>query len=180
MQPRATFIFALLIVSTTFSPARPAYADSVELAGDILQYGIPAIALGMTGYRRDLPGVGYLTASVLVTETWVWTLKVIVDDERPSGGGRGFPSGHAATAAVGAGFMHRRYGFLYAVPLYLGTGFVAWSRYDARAHRPLDVVAGVAIGIGTSMALTVPWQPNLVVSPMALRHGFGALVAMRF
>ena len=35
----------------------------MELAGDILQFGIPALALGMTGYRRDLAGAGYLTAS---------------------------------------------------------------------------------------------------------------------
>lgn len=152
----------------------------MELAGDILQFGIPALALGMTGYRRDLAGAGYLTASALVTEAWVWTLKSVVDEERPSGGGEGFPSGHAATAAFGAGFMHRRYGFLYAIPLYLGTGFVAYSRYDARAHRPLDLVAGIAIGIGTSMVITVPWERDIVVVPLALDRGFGALVSVRF
>lgn len=114
----------------------------------------------------------------------VWTLKLSVDlsvdAERPSGGGQSFASGHAATAAFGAGYMHRRYGLRYALPLYLATGFVAWSRYDAGAHRPLDLVVRIAIGIGASMVITTPWEREVVIAPLALEGGLGALVAVRF
>ena len=57
---------------------------------------------------------------------------------------------------------------------------MAWSRVDAGAHRTLDVVAGVAIGIGTSMVIAKPLDRDLVVLPMALRNGFGATLMMRF
>ena len=87
MLSRMFSLHALLIFSLVSTDVRPACADAVETAGDVLQFGIPAIALGMTGYRRDLPGAGYLTASALVTGAWVWTLKLTVKEERPSGGG---------------------------------------------------------------------------------------------
>lgn len=100
MLSRMFSLHALLIFSLVSTDVRPACADAVETADDVLQFGIPAIALGMTGYRRDLPGAGYLTASALVTEAWVWTLKLTVMEERPSGGGQGFPSNHRA---IGSG-----------------------------------------------------------------------------
>lgn len=177
---RVTLLCASLVLAFSLVGGRSVRADSVESAGDVLQYGIPAIALGMAGVRRDLGGVGYLAVSGFVTEAWVWTLKLTIDEERPSGGGRGFPSGHSATAAFGAGFVHRRYGLLPALPLYAGTGFVAWSRVESRAHRTLDVVAGIAIGIGTSMVITKPGGNDFVVVPLALDDGLGALLMFRF
>lgn len=179
-EMRVTVLWVLAGLAFSLFEARPARADSVELAGDVLQYGIPAIALGIAGVRRDLSGVGYLAASGFVTEALVWTLKLTVDEERPTGGGRGFPSGHSATAAFGAGFVHRRYGLLPALPLYVGTGFVAWSRVESRAHRTLDVVAGIAIGIGASMVITKPGENEFVVVPLALDDGLGALLMLRF
>ena len=159
---------------------RAAHADAIETSGDVLQFGIPLLALGLTGIERDLPGAGQLVASTFVTEAWVWTLKLTVDEKRPSGGGRGFPSGHAATAALGAGFVHRRYGLLPALPLYAGTAFVAWSRVDAGAHRTLDVVAGVAIGIGTSMVIAKPFDRDVAVVPLPIEDGFGAMMVVRY
>ena len=70
--------------------SRPVQADAVQTSGDILQYVVPALALGMTGYERDLPGAGQLVTSALVTESLVWTLKRTVDEKGPTGGGRGF------------------------------------------------------------------------------------------
>jgi membrane-associated phospholipid phosphatase len=154
--------------------SRPVQADAVETSGHILQYVVPALALGMTGYERDLPGAGQLVTSALVTESLVWTLKLTIDAKRPSGGGRGFPSGHSATAAFGAAFVHRRYGIVPALPLYAGTAFVAWSRVDAGAHRAIDVIAGVAIGVGMSMVIAKPFGRDVNVVPMSVNDGFGA------
>lgn len=173
----AAFALALFVLAQVATPAR---ADGVETAGDVLQYGVPVLALAYTGVVRDFAGTKQLVGSALVTEAWVWTLKLTVDEKRPSGGGRGFPSGHSATAAFGAAFVHKRYGLLQALPLYGLTGFVGWSRHDAEAHRTLDIVAGIAIGIGTSMVITTRFERDLVVAPMALEDGFGAVLALRF
>ncbi|MDP6978622.1 MAG: phosphatase PAP2 family protein [Myxococcota bacterium] len=155
-------------------------ADEIETAGDVLQYGVPAVGLAATAWLRDGTGFKQFVGTALVAETWVWTLKLVVDEKRPSGGGRGFPSGHSATAALGAGFVHRRYGLLPALPLYGLTGFVGWSRHDAGAHRTLDIVAGIAIGMGTAMVIGTPYEEELSVAPMLLRNGVGARLALRF
>jgi membrane-associated phospholipid phosphatase len=157
-----------------------AVADEIETAGDVLQYGVPAVGLAATAWLRDGTGFKQFVGTALVAETWVWTLKLVVDEKRPSGGGRGFPSGHSATAALGAGFVHRRYGLLPALPLYGLTGFVGWSRHDAGAHRTLDIVAGIAIGMGTAMVIGTPYEEELSVAPMLLRNGVGARLALRF
>ena len=172
----------LVVMTAMLALAAPsnARADATATAGDVLQYGIPALALGLTAYRQDREGAGQLAISGLVSTSITWTLKVTVDEKRPSGGGRGFPSGHSSTAAFGAGFVHRRYGLLPALPLYTGTAFVAWSRVDARAHRTLDVVAGVAIGLATSLVLTTPLAKQVAVVPLAVRGGLGAMVVVAY
>ena len=129
---------------------------------------------------RDGQGAKELVVTALVTETWVWTLKLAVDEKRPSGGGRGFPSGHSATAAFGAAFVHRRYGFVPSIPLYGLTGFVGWSRHHAEAHRPLDIVAGIAIGVGTAMFFSTPYAEDVALTPMAIEDGLGARLSVRF
>lgn len=169
---------AVLLWTVLAAPS--ARADDIETAGDVLQYGVPAIALGTSVLLRDWQGTRQLLGTAVAAEAWVWTLKWTVDEKRPSGGGHGFPSGHSATAAFGAAYVHQRYGLLYALPLYGATGFVGWSRYHARAHRPLDIVAGTAIGIGTAMVITTRFERDVVVVPIALGDGFGALVALRF
>ncbi|MFT5443553.1 MAG: membrane-associated phospholipid phosphatase [Myxococcota bacterium] len=182
MSRRAVSAVVAIGIVVLINAARPqlARADAIETSGDVLQFGIPAIALGLTVLRRDKQGAIDLATSGLITEAWVWTLKVVVDKRRPSGGGWGFPSGHSATAAFGAGFVHRRYGFWQALPLYAGTGFVAWSRYDAGAHSPIDLVAGVAIGIATSMVATEPFMRDVALAPMPIKDGFGARVMIRY
>ena len=64
--------------------------------------------------------------------------------------GRSFPSNHAAnTAAVAlvAALFWRRRGWLAFVPALV----VAWSRIYTGAHWPLDVAAGICLGIGVAM-----------------------------
>jgi membrane-associated phospholipid phosphatase len=61
-----------------------------------------------------------------------------------------------------------------ALPLYAGTAFVAWSRVDAGAHRAIDVIAGVAIGVGMSMVIAKPFGRDVNVVPMSVNDGFGA------
>ncbi len=64
--------------------------------------------------------------------------------------GRSFPSNHASnTAAVAllATLFWRRQGWLAFVPALV----VAWSRIYTGAHWPLDVAAGICLGIGVAL-----------------------------
>lgn len=71
---------------------------------------------------------------------------------RPDARGRSFPSSHAANcfalATVVAVFW-RRWGWLAYGPAAL----VAWSRLHVGSHWPVDVVAGMVVGVATAMAV---------------------------
>ncbi len=109
----------------------------------------------MTAYHRDLKGAGMWALSGTVAAGTTMGLKVAIDRKRPdSDSGESMPSGHATLSAWGAGFIHRRYGFVPAIPAYLGAGFVAWSRVHEDYHRPEEVVVGAGIGVLSSFLLT--------------------------
>ncbi len=65
--------------------------------------------------------------------------------------GQSFPSGHSAlafTTAASLGFEYRKW--YVTLPAYLWAGSVAYSRMYKGRHRPSEVVAGAALGIGSS------------------------------
>jgi membrane-associated phospholipid phosphatase len=77
-------------------------------------------------------------------------LKYAVDAERPNGGGRSFPSGHASISFCSAEFLRRRYGWAWGVPAYAAACFVGYSRVEVKQHYTRDVVAGALIGFAGS------------------------------
>ena len=173
-----------------------ARADAVQSAGDVLQFLPALTGLGLTywypadadraaridagtttdpttknvAYRaifdRDATGRLQLLESGALTGATTLILKAAVDKKRPNGHGHAFPSGHTADAAWGATFLQRRYGWMYGVPAYALTGFVAWSRVESREHAPEDVIAGAAFGIISSLIFTRPWH-GIEVTPGA-------------
>ena len=83
------------------------------------------LALGASAARADVieragdhHGLGQLGLAYASTMAVVYILKPIVDRTRPDGDGQSFPSGHAASAFVGAAFLQRRYGWRFGVPAY--------------------------------------------------------------
>ncbi len=85
--------------------------------------------------------------------------KYLINKERPlQGGGYAFPSGHTSVAFQGASFFHRRYGFKYSIPAYILAGFTGYSRLNAKRHDGWDVLAGAAIGIGSTFFFTTPYE----------------------
>ena len=54
--------------------------------------------------------------------------------------------------------MRKRYGWQYGIPAYAAALFVAYSRVEARQHHTHDVIAGAAIGIGSSYLFTRPYE----------------------
>ena len=149
--------------------------QTVETAGDAMQFGVPLIALGLTFLLDDAscdaeqlaaagPYAGRLgldsgwlhmngsprhdlMLAIGRTELATYTLKYSVDEQRPNGGGQSFPSGHTSVAFAGAEFIRKEYGWGYGVPAYLAASFVGWSRVESHNHWTHDVLAGAAIGI---------------------------------
>ena len=122
-----------------------------EIIGDNLQVALPLIALGCEVANGS--GVEYF-GRYLVMFTGLRTTKVALGDNpiniRPHGGGQGFPSGHTATAAFGAGSLVGT--CLKTNPVaqtvaILAAGFTGASRIEARAHDIWQVMAGAVWGL---------------------------------
>ena len=109
------------------------------------------LGLGMVGVESkhcftDRLLVGATSAAAV--GIMVRGLKMVVDEERPDGSNfDSFPSGHTATAFVGAEIVRTEYGLGYGIAAYTiaaGTGFL--RVYNGR-HHVVDVLAGAGIGV---------------------------------
>jgi membrane-associated phospholipid phosphatase len=148
------FVFAVILTMPTQARA----SDAVELAGDVLQFVLPATAAGLTLGHKDGTGALQLGGSTALAVGATYGLKYAIDEERPNGGKHSFPSRHSSLSFASAEFMRKRYGWEYGVPAYALASFVAYSRVEARQHHPHDVIAGAAIGILSSYLFTRPYQ----------------------
>lgn len=102
-------------------------SDSIEKAGDIMQVLMPSIAYGTTFYLDDSESRNQFYKSFAATFVVTQGLKYTIDKKRPNGSGKSFPSGHTSAAFQGASFIHKRYGFKYSIPAYIGASFVGYS-----------------------------------------------------
>ncbi len=138
------------------SLAAPASADPFEQFGTAMKYGLPlaaAVCAADQGRLEDFAVRGVLQAAL------VWGMKEFFDgapvSRRPSGGGKGFPSGHTAAAFFGAAdlagkcFDDRPGAGALA---YGAAGMTGWSRVHAGEHTPAQVWTGALIGISFGAA----------------------------
>jgi membrane-associated phospholipid phosphatase len=134
------------------------YAKSnTEKLGDFLTFTVPAAAYGSTFYFDDEEGRTEFYKAYGVTMVSTVALKYTVRAERPDNDDRdSFPSGHTASAVSGAVFMHKRYGFAYALPLYVGAAYTGYSRIHVNRHHPRDVLAGTILGALSAWYFTTP------------------------
>jgi membrane-associated phospholipid phosphatase len=141
-------------------------ADRIETAGDVLMIALPAAAAGLTLGFKDGQGAFQLGESVVLSLGVTYGLKFTIDEKRPNGDNQSFPSGHASISFTSAEFMRKRYGWKYGIPAYVVATFVAYSRVESDEHYTRDVIAGAAIGIGSSYLFAQPYkgwhiQPNV-------------------
>ena len=129
-------------------------SDRIALAGDILQYVLPATAAGLTLGCKDGDGALEFGESAALTLGVTYGLKYSIDEKRPNGSLHSFPSGHSSISFSSAEYMLKRYGWEYGIPAYAVGSFVAYSRVEAREHHPHDVIAGASIGILSSYIFT--------------------------
>lgn len=133
-------------------------SDNIESAGNVLQLVLPVTAGGLTLGFQDYRGSLQLGESVALTMGVTYALKYTVDEQRPDGGSQSFPSAHSSISFCSAEFLRKRYGLEYGIPAYAAASFVAYSRVEAGAHHPHDVIAGAAIGIISSYIFTRPYK----------------------
>jgi membrane-associated phospholipid phosphatase len=108
-------------------------------------------ALGMKGKNNLRDRSVLLLTSYVIMTTTVLSLKSISKIERPDGSSNNsFPSGHTATAFVGAEFLWQEYkdkSIWYGIAGYaVATGTGLFRIYNNR-HWLTDVAAGAGIGI---------------------------------
>lgn len=122
-------------------------------ADDYLQYLPVAAGLGLgtagANARHSFKERAVVTAtSYLAMGIMVNCVKWTVGERRPdSGSMNSFPSGHTATAFMGAELVRSEYGLGYGLAAYAVAGGVAFLRLYNNRHWLGDVLAGAGIGI---------------------------------
>jgi hypothetical protein len=120
-----------------------------------------------------------LSKSLVLTWGSVWTLKLLVDSDRPSGGDFAFPSGHTATAFAMAPVLMKHFGWKAGVPAYTLAAATALARLEERNHRTADVLVGAAIGLVIGSEVTSKGGLRAIREHVAIR-GRGLGVQVRF
>jgi membrane-associated phospholipid phosphatase len=154
----------------SLTPADASYEQGNTKVGDVLQYALPLLGLGLTfalepqttesGANVDNAGGGLLGWNQMNgsarhdfllafgrMEVFTYALKYTVPENRPNGGAHSFPSGHTASAFMGAEFIRKEYGWWWGGPSLLAASYVGWTRQQSRNHYTRDVLGGAAIGL---------------------------------
>lgn len=124
--------------------------------GTLLGGAATVYAVGRISDEPKVSHVGMdLIRSLAISEGLTQTLKYTIRRERPDHTSRNsFPSGHAADTFAFATAMERHLGWRYAVPAYIFSSYVAFSRMPANRHWLSDTVFGSAIGIIAGRTVT--------------------------
>lgn len=164
LNKQAMPFFVLTSIMLIVSPSHASTSD-IERAGDVIAIAIPAIAYGSTYYKDDKAGRQQFYYAFGTNVATTLALKAVVDKDRPDDSDKdAFPSNHTSVAFQGASFLHKRYGFEYSIPAYIGAGFVAYSRIEADKHDAGDVFAGALLGVASSMYLTKSYDEQLHIA----------------
>lgn len=142
-------IVRFALVTALAAPAGAA-ADPFEDFGTAMKYGLPlaaAVCAADQDRFEDFAVRGILQAVVVLgLKTWLDGTPMSV---RPSGEGRGYPSGHTAAAFFGASDLagkcfedDRAAG----AALYGAAGATGWSRVHAGEHTVQQVMTGALVG----------------------------------
>lgn len=144
-------ILILLITLSFVFPFIGDASDPIRVTGDIGQIATPLYGLYLTYENSDKDGRIQFYESSLATILTTHFLKQVISKPRPDGtNNNSFPSGHTSAAFSGATFIHKRYGFKTAWPVYVVASFVGYSRVYAEKHYWEDVLAGAILaGINT-------------------------------
>ncbi len=174
---RYLFLLALVLITST-----GIRAQFVEKSTDVLCLVPSAVSAVNTLARHDRKGMLQLALSSATCLAVNYGLEAMITKDRPDGSGRhSFPSTHTVVAFNGATFLMRRYGWQWGVPAYAVAAYVGWGRVHADRHDWWDVLGGAAIGAGTALIFTRPFEvknAGVTMSPIlgGGRYGVSAIV----
>lgn len=138
------------ITAAFVTAATPVHADPFEDFGTVMKYGLP-LAAAVCAAEQDRLADFALRGGLQVGIVLGLKRKVGAPlGIRPTGLDEGFPSGHAASAAFGAGDLaaHCVDGNEAAQAGLVAAGLLASaSRVHAGEHTPAQAAAGTAIGL---------------------------------
>lgn len=155
----------------------------VKVSTDVLAIALPASALVGTLVMKDWKGLIQGVEAAAVTAGVTYLLKYTVKERRPDGSDlHSFPSGHTAVTFATAAYLQRRYGWAFGAPAYALATYVGWGRCFAKKHYWYDVLAGAAIGAGSSYIFTRPFakKHNLQISPVTDGTSIGVYASFEF
>lgn len=157
---KAFKILIIFICNFLFTNNSYCQDKTIEHIGDVTQLATPVTALAMALIKKDKKGVWQFAKSYGTTFVITRIFKKAIRKRRPGfrGSFDSFPSGHTSSAFSGASFIQRRYGWKIGAPAYALAAFTGYSRVHAKKHDTFDVLAGAAIGIGSTYIFTTPYQ----------------------
>jgi membrane-associated phospholipid phosphatase len=171
-------ITAILFMTTMGLAAHKACAlpfIKTGAMGDIYMAASIFYAYGMTAAKEDRVGALQLTGSIVASQLTVEGLKRTTKQTRPDGSDTmSFPSGHSAYAFSGAMFVHKRYGWQFAIAPYLMSGLVAWQRVETKKHYWHDVIAGAAVSALFTWVLVSKYDVRVSADSESVHLGFRA------
>lgn len=138
--------------------AHKLFAFEHEKTGDIIRALLPITAYGTTLYLEDKEGQVEFYKSFTSNVALTYALKYVINRERPNGEDYSFPSGHTSVCFQASTFIHKRYGFSYAIPAYLLASFVGYGRVKTDEHYIGDVLAGALVGSLSSLYFTTQYK----------------------
>lgn len=150
MRKSLILVFAVMLFSTFNLKAQfketalpDYYLQYVPLAADISLGLFGVESKNPTSDRLIAAGVGFLSEAVMVN-----ALKYTIREERPDGSSyNSFPSGHSATAFLGAELVRHEYGWGWGAAAYSVATGVAVLRVYHQRHYWWDTLAGAGCGI---------------------------------
>jgi membrane-associated phospholipid phosphatase len=131
--------------------------------GDIGQVLLPLSGGCLSLYHKDRKATISLLFLVAINQVAIEVLKTLIPETRPNGSRRSFPSGHTASAFMGASFIANHYGWKPAIPSFVLAILVGHSRIHNRAHWKVDVYGGAILGWAVSW-LSFPIERFLSVT----------------
>jgi membrane-associated phospholipid phosphatase len=178
---------------TNFMQDNLAYHGQVD---DYLQYA-PGVAvyafnaLGIKGKNNFGNSTALMVKSFLLNGLITDRLKYWINEPRPNGGVRSFPSGHTSKAFMFAHFMHKEYGDMslwYSIGAYSAATTVGYMRVAKSAHWISDVLMGAGIGIFSTELVYLTHQykwdnehlKRLDIFPFQLGNQKGVTVVYNF
>ena len=154
-----SFNLIFLLPYTSQSQVIPKNSQTVESSGDIILFALPTTALASSILLKDYQGTWQFTKGFLLNQAVTLGLKYAINKDRPFKSGHyAFPSGHTSITFQAASFIHLRYGLGYGIPAYMLAGWTGYSRINATRHDGYDVLAGIVVGVGSSLLFTSPWK----------------------